>query len=440
MGMADHRLAGPAIRYSDIGVLVAIFAFVTTQFVDVSLFSIGTVQVTVQKIVAILALPLAVVLIGHIRMSRGLAFFALVLLIAYSISYLVNRDLSADLASGAITVLIGFFGALVLYTALTHRRDALLILGKTWIVFAVCTAVITILQAAGAIPLFNVPADYLQSREAIGVAGLYRGVGLKYDPNFQAVMLVLGLVFAQFYLSRHRFPVTVLIVLGIIATFSRMGVVLGMLILTGAPAIRVYIQRRSYSRMMLVSGSALVLLIAVGFLLVVLGPTSVRVYVSERVVEVYELTASLLTGDISGLLADGSSGSAYERLYLAVSAFFLGLENWMVGVGAYRGPAAIFEFSGVEKPAHNTYLELFLIGGIWGLFAIALYAAVVIRRLWRLNSFDTLSRERCVFILLTWTFAIVGLFISLTYNSLLWLPLVLAGALSHWLLKLNVSK
>lgn len=438
--MDSNRLTTNAIRYSDVGVLIAILAFVTTQFVDISLFSIGTLQVTVQKTVAILALPLAIVLMGHMRMSRSLATFAFVLLIAYSMSYLINRDFSGDFVSGAMTVLIGFVGAVVLYTALTHRSDALLLFGKTWIVFSVCTAVITILQAAGAIPLFNVPDDYLQSRDVIGVAGLYRGVGLKYDPNFQAVMLVVGLVFAQFYLSRYKFLVTIVILSGIIATFSRMGVILGTLILAGAPAIRGYIQRRSYSRMLFASVVLLALITMFGFVLVWVGPTSVRLYVSERVTEVLDLVTSLVTGDISGLLADSQSGSAYERFYLAVSAFLIGLENWAMGVGAYRGPAAIFGFSGVEKPAHNTYLELFLVGGIWGLFAVAVYVALIIRTLWRLNSFEKLPNDRCVFISLAWTFAIVGLFISLTYNSILWLPLVLAGALSYWLLKLNAVK
>jgi hypothetical protein len=440
MGMAGDRVAVPAIRYSDVGVLVAIFAFVTTQFVDISLLSIGAFQVTVQKIVAVLALPLAVVLMGHIRVSRPLAVFALILLIAYCIAYVIRRDFSGDMVSGAITVLTGFVGALVLYTALTQRSDALAMLGTTWVAFSVCSSSLALLQAAGAIPLFNVPDEYLQTREAIGVTGLYRGVGLKYDPNFQALMLLIGLVFSQFYLSTHRLMVSFIVFLGIIATFSRMGVLLALMILAGAPAVRGYIRGRSLSGVLVASGAALVLLVTIVSLTIALGPTSVRVYVVERADEVYQLMMSLLSGDVSGLLADGQLGSAYERFYLATSALVLALENWTVGVGAYRGPSAIFDFSGIEKPAHNTYLEFFLIGGVWGILALLFYAAFIIRRIWRLNRFGVLARDRCAFMLLVLTFVVIGFFISLTYNSLLWLPLVVAATLSFWLLKLNAPK
>lgn len=422
---------GSATKLADLGIWIVIVVFVVAQFVEVSLFSIGNIPITLQKALAAVLYPFSAILMGRIRVSRYMVLFALALLVSYTIAFLANAYLPPEAGSAFIVILVGFAGATVLYTALTlNGEKGFRRLAYTWLTFSVITALITVLQAVGVFPFLTVPEEHLQFRET-GV-GLYRGVGLKFDPNFQALMLVIGLAFALSYVSTawRRFVVVSVILLGIIGTFSRMGLILAVLLIIANPVVRALNGRRGFARA-LVNVAVLILVVSVmGFALHVWAPPSVSEYLGRRFAEVWDGLIILVSGN-SASSAEHLS-SAETRALLAKAALTLALQNWTVGVGAYQTDRVIFEYVGIDNVAHNTYLELFLIGGIWGILSVLCYVVIVLRGLWGGGNCQFVAVQRNTLLTLTLAFAFAGMFLSLTYNSIIWLPIAIALATREW--------
>ena len=417
----------PTVKLSDLGAWIAIAVFVATQFVEVSLFDISNFPVTLQKVLALVLYPLSVILMGRIRVEGRMVLFALTLIVSYTMAFFVNAYLPPEAISAIIVVLIGFTGATVLYTAVTLNSEKnFRILAYVWLAFSVGTALITILQAVGLFPFLTVPDEYIKYREA--TAGLYRGVGLKFDPNFQALVLVIGLVFALFYVPRVwiRLLVTSVIFLGIVGTFSRMGLLLAGLLVAIKPAVQVSSRSKSFVRLNVRLVSSVLAVFTIGLVLYVWGPPSFTEYLRQRFADIGNGLALLVSGESASSTSHLSS--AETRALLARAALALALQNWALGVGAYQTDRVIFEYAGIFNVAHNTYLELFLIGGVWGILSILCYAIIVLHGLRFKGCSQPAVLHRNVLLAVILVFAFAGLFLSLTYNSIIWLPLVMALA------------
>lgn len=414
-------------NFSDLGAKIAIFTFVFTQFVEVSLFSIGDFVVSLQKATAIILYPIAWLFMGRIRVNKYLTAFFLSLLISYTIAYISKGIITPEVGAAVVTVLVGFLGAVVLYTALAlNAQRNIQVLAKIWIFFSVITALLTFLQSLGLLPLFTVPDTYIRGREAI--AGLYRGTGLKFDPNFQSLMLAIGLVFTFFYHLKSwiRFVLQSVIVLGILGTFSRMGLFLAVLTLVFGPILQLLGNRKRFLRALAEATAYAVIVLMIAVLLYAWGPVSIRTYLEQRFNSLGGGIAILFSGENTRIA--GHLSSAEVRALLAKAALTLALHHWLVGVGAYQTERVIFEFIGIPNVAHNTYLELFLIGGLWGLLSIFLYAWIVTRGL-RKRPLAYVRFYRNSLLILTMVFAVTGFFLSLTYNSVIWLPLTISLAI-----------
>lgn len=80
--------------------------------------------------------------------------------------------------------------------------------------------------------------------------------------------------------------------------------------------------------------------------------------------------------------------------------------------------------------AHNTYLEFFVVGGLWGILTLLYYIGCVRKKLKFVYEFIPL-KEKGVVVIVIFALAATGLFLSITYNSILWLPFVLAFILKQ---------
>jgi len=423
--MVRQGLDRTHIRLSDVGMVLAIITFVIAQFVDVAFFDVGSVPITAQKILATSLFPLSLLLMGRVRINRLLALLALSISFAYSASYLVAFAVRAELLSANIVVLIGFAGAMVLYTALTESPGAISVFARIWIGFSVVTALVTFLQTIGLVPLFTVRQEYLAAREVLG--GLYRGVGLKFDPNFQALVLAIGIVSSLHYARRFRAVIIGIILLGVIGTFSRMGLILAIVVLLVTPIVKALERRRGILRAFLRTFVTAVAVTSFALALFSSLPPTVKDYVKERSRDAFFSFQQVIRADST--LASGRNRTSGEvRVVLARTALALASENWGWGVGAYQTERLMFESTGIYSVAHNTYLELFMIGGIWGILCVLLYAYIIIVSIFPRGRSRDVSSERDYLIMLSMLFALAGLFLSLTYNSLIWLPVVVALA------------
>lgn len=60
--MGSKELIRSGITMADIGAAIAIISFVLTQFVDITVFHVGMIPITIQKLVAAYFLPLSAVI------------------------------------------------------------------------------------------------------------------------------------------------------------------------------------------------------------------------------------------------------------------------------------------------------------------------------------------------------------------------------------------
>lgn len=419
---------------SDLGAKLIILVFVFSQFVEVSLYTSENFIISLQKVVAIFLLPIALLFMRRIRANGYLTAFAILLFTSYTISYILKGNIAPEVAVAAVSTLMGFVGAVMLYTALAFNVPRnIQTLAKIWIFFSVMTAMITFLQSLGLLPLFTVPYEYIRFREA--TTGLYRGTGLKFDPNFQALMLVIGLTFTIFYPLRNwiRFALQSIIVLGIVGTFSRMGLLLAVLTLVLGPILQSFGSKKRLPRALIGATVYAILVLVIGFALYAWGPVSIRTYLEQRFDSIGAGISILFSDENPETTAHLSHlSSAEARALLAKAALTLALRHWLVGVGAYQTDQVIYEYIGIPNVAHNTYLEQFIIGGILGLLSIFLYAWILTQGLWFKCSLAQIKIYRNALLVLVMVFAVAGFFLSLSYNSVIWLPLAIALAIRKW--------
>lgn len=412
--------------YKDLGVWIAIIVFIAAQFIEVTLFSVGGIPITLGKLIAGVFYPISLIFMKKLYLNRYMFFLAFLLLLSYTMAFFIRGNFSPAVIKAFTIVLIGFAGATVLYTALAidceknFRRFA-----YTWIAFSVITAPITMLQTIGFFPLVTVPEQYIGYRKTI--FGLYRGVGLKFDPNFQALMLVIGVVFALFYLKKvwlKLLAVIIILFLGILGTFSRMGLFLSLVSLVTYFLVKGTQKNRSLLKLFLEIISFGFIISTISLILYVWGPQSISEYLRDRVIDIGNGLDIIFSKGLT--IPHGHLSSAETRALLAKAALMLALKNWTVGIGAFQTKSLLYEYIGIQNVAHNTYLELFLIGGIWGLLTILFYGLIIFYGVRCKNNCRFLTLQYNTSFALVVVFVLSGLFLSLTYNSVIWLPIVLA--------------
>ncbi|GAB4502304.1 MAG: hypothetical protein Fur0035_18520 [Anaerolineales bacterium] len=404
------------IKRQELGVYLVIFVFVLSQFVEINLFSVGETLVSLQKVLAILCYPAAVLLMGRLKIKPVLVVFTLFLWAAFVLALFLSGDIGAIL-SASVIVMVGFFGSIVVYTALSVNLIAgMRYLASLWIKFSLLSSVVAVLQAIGRFPLLTVSDDLQNMRDV--TTGYFRGVGFKFDPNFLALMLALAVPFILAYVPKWHIRLFDLLVVfaGILATFSRMGLLLAgmsfvMFILLNA-------KKKSSLRVMFL-GFAIVSMAAIA---IFLSAETVRTYVVSRILDVTDFFYVLFTGDVP----TGWFSSAAARAILLRAAFQSAVENWLTGVGAFQTQKTIGDVSGLENVSHNTYVEIFLIGGITGIFALLIYLFTLMSINLKLRKLKTDGIQTVI--LINWVIIFAGIFLSLAYNSVFWFPLSLSLA------------
>lgn len=405
---ASERSYGPSI---------AIWTFCITQFADLSLGSIGDFQLSVQKVLGLLAYPVALVLMERKRVPSGLKWLAIALVVTYSIAGIRIPELAEAIFSADVSVLLGAIAAYALYLALRSRHSALQELLSAWTILAVLTSVICILQVFGLLPLFTVSTDAWQSADDV-----VRAVGLKSDANFQALMLVVGVVTAQYSRSR-RTPFTIVIFCGIVATFSRMGIILGITALGSISVLRSVMSknvRAVCGKLMGVAALTLVVVLSLTWI----GPNRFTDYVTQRTDEAVPITDLLSDGyvDTSGYK---HLTSTETRAALLFASFVIARENLPYGAGPYQSELLMAEMVGLENVSHNVYMEWIITGGMFGIMPPLIYVLAMrrtIRNIWSVKVASIATLLVPIWI----AFAFAGFFLAFTYNSIIWLPMVLS--------------
>lgn len=409
------------------GAILIVTCFVACQFVDVTIATLGTFVLSVQKLVAIVVLPFGAALLPRIRFSPHLICFLLAMGLAFCVAPGLGGYESAALANTLVTLVLGFLAATIVYSSLASSPRPVVLVGRIWVAASIVTSLLAIGQVAGVVPLFAVAADSAQYREA--VVGVQRASGLKEDANFAAMMLVVGMIFARYLpSSRTRIVAVWILAAGVAATLSRMGIILAIVVvIMTSEAARG--PARSLSQRILSRTATIVVLCGSLFTAFSLTSGNLRLYLDERTEDLRVAATTLLTGQSSDV---GAVSSGAERAALFRGTLDVIRDNALTGVGPGNVPSALYQTVGLNKPAHNTYLETAAVGGIFGLLALITYALLVascLRRASRMSQ-DTRQKGVAQIRLLCLCVGVMAAVLTLTYNAFIWLPLIMAAVLT----------
>jgi len=426
-----ERVSCPVSR-GQLGAGLAIFTVVLVQFIDLELFPLGNLIISFQKLAALSLFPLSLILMGRIKVRSVFVVFAVLVIMVNSAAYWIHGNfLDERLLSANATVIMGLASAVILYSALTVHTDGILFLARSWVLIGCFSAVLTCMQAVRLVPLFLVPEGYLYMRETM-VGGLMRGTGLKYDPNFQAMVLTIGVVFSQCLRFKYRYPATIILIAGIFFTFSRMALIAALLFVMIAPLMKG--ADKGHGRCLYLMRFLLVFTggVLVTGLFASMGPSALKDYMAERIAQAVSAVQNISSYSTVDDLVHPSS--AESRILLLKGAWNAFLEHPVYGVGAYMSPEVLKEKVGIGQVAHNTFLEFLVTGGLFGIVALAVYAFGLIRGLVFLKNTrkycvgNVFSREITAVYGQSFIFSLFFLFLTLNYNFILWFPLVLALA------------
>jgi hypothetical protein len=184
-----------------------------------------------------------------------------------------------------------------------------------------------------------------------------RSAGFYVNPNISGEALV-GYGLAFLFARSKRLGLVELILLGMVAvgtfaTFSRAGILAGLVLLTTAVILRA--ERKQVPR--IIVGSAIVCLVVFGF--------------ASFVVESLSLSDDALTRIASMVEAGGVGDYGEDRGAAALASLDLALESPLAGAG-------VGTISQMPEGPHNMFLAVLLEYGIGGLL---LYATIIVRLL-----------------------------------------------------------
>lgn len=411
--------------------LLATTVYAGAQFVQLTLFQIGPFVVSLQKVLALCLLPPAILLTRKVIVPRAWLVFYLAQLAALSAAGCVGRSSLSGALSADVALTLGFISALVVVSTLHHQSQRIQsLLSTVWIAAAFISATICILQASGHLPLWTVSSSVASHRMPSFAPGLVRAVGFRYDPNLEAAVLVMGIALAITVIQSNTkaFLIALIIGFGVLATFSRMGVLLTILLFLLLPLVRR--RRLGISRgvAMALTIVPLVLLLAIFGSVLSLGRSGESGYIQYRFHETNKGIRTL-TSEGPQVLSEQHLTSLESRVLLGYYGLKVFIDHPLVGVGPFSVPQAIQAASDSDNPAlnnvaHNSVVQQLATGGIFGLTAVLVYGWVFFSQLGAARR-NLMEEPSASFFLLAVVFLFEALVLSLTFTSLYWLPLIL---------------
>jgi hypothetical protein len=400
------------------GARLIIATVVFCQFVDIHVGQLDNIPLSGQKILAVVLLPVGVALVGALGVPKQLFYLGVAFCAAFSASW-HWRGLHLDGMTGSAPVILGVFAACCLYTALNAIPDGYARFARYWVLCSVASSAVMPFQMLGYLPLPSAWEQNGPTTRALGTA--WRASGWKSDPNIQSLMLCIGLGLALVYCNRRQLIYVTVIFTGILCTFSRMGLLIAACIMGAS----VSVMRRALPYPRRRDGAARARRIILGAALLLVGFSLLQarsaVYFRERISEALRIGGGLLTG---GTVRETGKllSSTETRSILLWSGMKAAVEAWPLGVGAGNTEQAISRESGLAGVSHNTYVEIALIGGAPGLVALGTYLFVLFGSTRDYGNAADIRRATLATRVVVCVFLGAGLFLSITYNSLLWIP------------------
>jgi hypothetical protein len=324
-------------------------------YIDMDLFSIGSVVISVHKLAGLAGFPLALIVMGWRKLIIDLriVLFGLLMLVTFNLFYVVEGVYDGRFYSAFLQIGLNGVIAVFLLTALKRDDRSFPFFMDLLIGLSAVSALAVLVQFLG-----NLSGE-AGVAEALATASRLRVSGLLRDPNYEAAALLIG-ASALFTLRRLALviPLFLWFSLGILLTFSRMGILgLGLLVLLSPFLLRSVDRERRIGNWLLwiifAAAAGIVIVHPAGLFQVLLSRFTI---VIEAFRQVGETNGESLLRIIK-----------LKQYYHSILGF---LDHPVTGIGGFNSIAFMEETIGAHYNLHNTYLEYLLAGGIWGLLML----------------------------------------------------------------------
>lgn len=328
-----------------------LFIFILTfgLFTSFNFITIGSFVLSLKKIIVFLSIIFMLFKVKNFSIDSKIIIYAIFFIIILNLKNLINFNFDI---SAIISIFPNIFFVTLLIKYLNENSLNNFFL-KTWIFYGLVMSFLAILQTLGLAPqvqdqVLGLYSENYYSVDKLNSSSLNRATGLFIDPNFFVVYLLIASVLNRYIIKNKYYEL--LIFLGILATFSRMGLI-------------IYFFTYLFSNNMLLTIKYTFLLTISFILMIFILPESFTFFATDRFLEIFNLQ-SYLTYNLFDSIDTNSTIARFLTLIAAKDIF---LQNiWFgIGIGNIRD---IYEiYLGFSTVTHNTFIEFFIISGIFGL-------------------------------------------------------------------------
>tara|TARA_B100000212_G_scaffold339091_1_gene316820 strand:+ start:75 stop:1280 length:1206 start_codon:yes stop_codon:yes gene_type:complete len=328
-----------------------LFIFILTfgLFTSFNFITIGSFVLSLKKIIVFLSIIFMLFKVKNFSIDSTIIIYSIFFIIILNLKNLINFNFDI---SAIISIFPNIFFVTLLIKYLNENSLNNFFL-KTWIFYGLVMSFLAILQTLGLAPqvqdqVLGLYSENYYSVDKLNSSSLNRATGLFIDPNFFVVYLLIASVLNRYIIKNKYYEL--LIFLGILATFSRMGLI-------------IYFFTYLFSNNMLQTIKYTFLLTISFILMIFILPESFTFFATDRFLEIFNLQ-SYLTYNLFDSIDTNSTIARFLTLIAAKDIF---LQNiWFgIGIGNIRD---IYEiYLGFSTVTHNTFIEFFIISGIFGL-------------------------------------------------------------------------
>ena len=396
------------------GAIIVIIIFVLSQFLSVDLFIIKGFVFSLQKVLAIVFFPFAMVCFGRngIKIQKNIIVFSILFFLTFAMAYICRFNLTTNLLLTFVTTGMYALTAVLLLSAFMAYSKSFDFLGKVWITIAIIVALLTFGQFLGIFPdLHNIqPQQYVVDGKSY-----FRGAGTLQGPNYMAVLFLAAMGFVL-GLKKLKFKLILLIILtlGVFSTVSRMGL-LGLFCIICISPFYLNLDGKN-----IIYRFRFVFVIILAVILSAVFPTGMSEILFSRITSTEEVFTVAMespddmeAADVIDTLKSLSAGGGFR--FLMIKQAMTGImDNKWIGIGGYNSSSYIEASLGLRYVLHNTYLEFLLAGGLFGLLFLAYFFSITIKSI-LIN-----HAHRGAVLLQILIFCLVSLFLSFDTDFYIW--------------------
>lgn len=337
-------------------------------FIDINFFAVGSFIISTKFLAVIFGTLMILIDLKVININLYLIKYAIIFYFIFNISNLSKG--SFELPSFIYFMSYAIF-LTVFLNYLNHKRLNNFFL-QSFVIVCSITSIISILQVFNFLPtvtssVTNKVLDvYSLNQGDIFEGSFNRGRGLMFDSNFFGMTLAIGFAINRFY--KKSLTASILIFLGLLSTFSRSA----LLALIFSYIFTISISKLNVKKIVKFSIGA-TLIIAFIFILSSIFPSSILTYFVNRVLELFNFT-QIFNPSINDFNLLESSTSI--RIFSLLAAYYIFLSNPLFGTGIDGSRIAFQEYLGTSTVAHNTFIEFFVVSGIFGIIPTILFLQI----------------------------------------------------------------